>query len=119
MAGSGILFAVVPSFFLFSHRVSPEIKGHHIHYALGFKGGLFKSASLLYFIPTILPPFVSGLKSVRFLDVFLLISYAVSKLYFADSVVSVWCFIATFCSFIVLRALKEIRATEFALEPLS
>jgi hypothetical protein len=111
----GFLFSLLLSFLLFSNSVSPEIRGHHIHYELGFKEGLFKGASLLYFIPTILPPFLSSWKKVRLLGVFLFISYLVSKVYFADSVASVWCFLAAFISFIGLLVLSEIREKEAGL----
>ena len=110
--GFGLLFALILGFFLFNHSVSPEIKSHHIHYALGFSGGLVQSASLLYFIPTIIPPFLSILKRVWVLGLFLLVSYLVSKFYFADAIVSVWCLIAAFISFIVLWALFEMKDQE-------
>lgn len=114
--GFGVLFSLLLGFYLFNHSVLPEVEGHHIHYAVGFKGMLVKEASLLYFIPTIIPPFLSRWKNIRILGVFLLVSYLVSKFYFADAVVSVWCYLAAFVSIQVLLALHEMQKKESVLE---
>ena len=66
----------------------------------------------MYFIPTILPPFLSVWKRVWVLGLFLLVSYLVSKFYFADAVVSVWCYLAAFISFIIWWALSEMKVQE-------
>src|SRR5688572_19244994 len=107
--GFGLLFAVILGFFLFNHSVFPEIEGSHIHYELGFSGKLVQSASLLYFIPTIIPPFLSVWKRVWVLGLFLLVSYLVSKYYFDHAVVSVWCYLAAFISFIIWWSLSEMK----------
>lgn len=116
LAAFGILFSLPLGFFLFTHSVWPEVKGHHIHYALGFSGGLLKGTSLLYFIPTMLPPFLSSWKWIRILGVFLFISYLVSKFYFADAVVSVWCYLAASVSLMVVLALEEMKGKVRTLE---
>ncbi|MBK0401755.1 hypothetical protein I5M27_02085 [Adhaeribacter sp. BT258] len=108
----GVLFAVLAGFFLFSHTVFPAIKDHHIHYALGFTGHLFKGASLLYFIPTVIPTLFSSRRSVNFFGFYLALSFLISEHYFGQAVVSVWCFLAAGMSIIVLWAVLEMKKTD-------
>src|SRR6478736_5036710 len=103
----GLGFAVLVGFFLFSHSVFPEILNHHIHYKLGFKAGLAKGSSLLYFIPTVLPPLFSPNLRVKLVGGFLFGSYLLSQFYFPQSVVSVWCYLAAFVSLVVVWSLLK------------
>jgi len=95
---SGLLF--------FFHPVA-VIGNHHIRY--DFESWLFTAqfTGIAYFIPTVLPPFISGVRRCRLLGWLILTSFLVTKLFFDEFVISVWCYFAAIMSIVVIWVIRE------------
>ncbi|HEX7905167.1 MAG TPA: DUF6629 family protein [Chitinophagaceae bacterium] len=78
---------------------------HHLHYEFDFpsksKTGIIVF-SLLYFLSTILPPFISGIKRMKWLGVVFAVSYLFAITFYSGFVVSVWCYFAAILSLVVI-----------------
>lgn len=98
MMGIGIIVASYLGICLFSRPVHAMISEHHIFYDLGFPPAIKWVAAALYFIPTVLPPFMSSYKKMVLLGIAVLASYIVSQIFFEGYVISVWCFFAALIS---------------------
>lgn len=102
LLGIGALFAIYFSYCLFTYPVNAVADHHHIRYEFGFSlpGQWFYG--LIYFLPTILAPFLSGMKLMRLLGAVNLVSYGIARLFYNGYVISVWCFLATVISLVAL-----------------
>jgi uncharacterized protein DUF6629 len=87
---------------LFTYEVSAEIRSGHIHYKLNFPIALAWVSSVLYFIPTVVSLFISSVKRMPQLAAAILISFILTKIFFEDYLISVWCFFAAILSLIIL-----------------
>jgi hypothetical protein len=94
---------------IFNFPLLASISSHHIHYELKFPLHQVYLSGILYFIPTVLPAFFSSVKSMRFFGVCILISYVITKIFFGENLVSVWCYFAAVLSVIVLLIMKNIQ----------
>ena len=85
---------------------------HHIHYSFDLPlvtRNLTGLVSLFYFIATILSPFISGIKRMKWLGIVFLVSYLFSVIFFSGFLVSVWCYFAALLSFVVVWILWGLR----------
>lgn len=103
----GMLVSFWLAYFIFSKQIYASISSHHIRYNIDYKYFTIKYIGLLYCIPTIISPIISSIKKVWIIGVSLLVSYLISKLYFNDYVISVWCFFAAIISVIVVYIMKS------------
>lgn len=87
---------------LFAYDVSAEIRSGHIHYVLKFPFALMWAASIFYFVPTVISLFISSVKGMNALAFAILISFVITKIFFDDYLISVWCFFAAGLSLMVL-----------------
>lgn len=110
---TGILISIYLLGCLFVFPVQAEIRTGHIHYQLNFAIASAWFSGILYAIPAVLPFFISGVKKTLLLGIVILTSYLFTKLYYAENIVSVWCFFAAIASVIVLAILSG--ATEPAI----
>ena len=95
---------------LIVYDVHAEIAGHHIHYFLDFHLAMVWFGGIAYFIPTVLPPFVSSERRMRLLGVTILISYIFTTLFYREYLLSIWCFFAAVLSgivFLIMNVLKK------------
>lgn len=109
---TGLLASCCLAYSLLFYPVNAQLRNHHIHYALGFPPVTAKLA-ILYFIPTVITSFVSGYRGVRWMGLLLLVSFIVSKAWFKEELLSVWCFFAAVISVVVLfimQSLKKLQA---------
>jgi hypothetical protein len=97
----GAIVSAYLLFCLFYYPVHARITAHHIYYDLDYPDlkGLGK---LFYFIPTMIPPFVSGIKWMWVLGTLNVASFLISKFWFKDHIISVWCFMAAVISVVIL-----------------
>jgi hypothetical protein len=108
MQGIGILVSVFLAFRLITTDPVAEISNHHILYHLGFSIAIIRSMSVLYFIATVVAPFVSRIKKMWSLGLTILFSYIISRIFFENYVISVWCFLAAVISIAVYWVIVEV-----------
>ncbi|HTF21422.1 MAG TPA: DUF6629 family protein [Chryseolinea sp.] len=103
-------FIVAPlqAYRLFFLPWTAEVTNHHIHYGLDFSIPYFGLLlNILYFLTTIVPPFLSSRKPVIVLGTLNLASFITTTILFERNVISVWCFFAALISWQVIRAMKD------------
>lgn len=84
----------------------------HLHYEFSIPPlvkKLIVAFSVLYIAATIITPFISGIKKMKWLGVVFLVSYLFAVIFYNGFVISVWCFFAAVLSFVVLWIITELR----------
>lgn len=87
----------------------------HLHYSFTIPQlvkNLITAFSVLYISATIITPFLSGIKKMKWLGVVFLASYLFAEIFYNGFVISVWCFFAALLSFVVLWILRDLRKYE-------
>lgn len=121
--GSFVAICVVLVLSLYPVRaLTPECTGcpfsstpslnQHIHYRFSFPPipkGLIGAFTVLYILATIITPFVSSVKKMKWLGFVFLSSYLFAVIFYNGFVVSVWCFFAALLSVVVLWIILEQR----------
>lgn len=107
----GLAISLYLSYCLFVYDVSAEIRQGHIHYTLHFPLSLTWISGVIYFIPTVISLFASGMKRMWILGLAILTSFVATQLFFEDYVISVWCFFAAVLSVIVLWIISQMNRT--------
>jgi len=108
--GCGVAVVVFCILLIYPVEVIPM--HHHLHYSFNFPAqikNLISFFSLLYIMATIVAPFVSGIKQMKWLGVSFFASYLFAIIYYNGFVVSVWCYFAALLSFVVLWILASLR----------
>jgi len=121
----GGIVAVGVSIILFSYPVKvvtpfcftcPSPAGsaiyQHLHYEFAIPSMIKKlivAFSALYIAATIITPFLSSIKKMKWLGIVFLVSYLFAIGFYNGFVISVWCFFAAILSFIVLWILIDLR----------
>lgn len=93
---------------------TPDIR-NHLHYEFTFPPvakGLIGTFTVLYIMATIVTPFVSSIKKMKWLGIVFLASYLFAVIFYNSFVVSVWCFFAAMLSFVVLWIIMDLRKTQ-------
>lgn len=111
LIGLGSAVALYLAFCLSNYAVNSDISDYHIRYDLDFPGYLVKYMGVFYFIPTVIPCFASGVKKMNILGAIILTSFIVSKLFFGEYVISVWCFFAAAASVMVLIIMTSFQTS--------
>ena len=84
----------------------------HLHYRFTIPPvakGLIGAFTVLYILATIIPPFISSIKKMKWLGIIFLASYLFAVIFYNGYVISVWCFFAALLSFVVLRIILVMR----------
>jgi hypothetical protein len=84
----------------------------HLHYEFAIPSlvkKLIVAFSVLYIAATIITPFLSGIKKMKWLGVVFLVSYLFAIIFYNGFVISVWCFFAAILSFVVLWIILDLR----------
>ena len=90
---------------------TPSIN-QHLHYEFTFPPvpkGLIVAFTVLYILATIITPFISSIKKMKWLGFVFLASYLFAVILYNNFVVSVWCFFAALLSFVVLWIIIDLR----------
>lgn len=111
MLGIGLIVSFYLALRLLKQDIHSEIIGHHIYYNIGFSTNVIRSLGVMYFISTIIPPFISGIKKMWSLGFSILLSYIVTKLFFENYVISVWCFFAAVISVVVYAIVRDLQVS--------
>ena len=118
MLATGIIVSVYLGVCLVFRPVNAMIRDHHIFYDLKFPAAIRWISAIFYFVPTVMPPFVSSRPKMSWLSLALLASYIVSQVFFEGYVISVWCFFAAIIStavFFIIHTKQEIKPREVLL----
>lgn len=107
--GIGILTGSYFLYCLFYYPVNAIAQSHHIKYDLEFPPSLKWISGLLYIVAAVFSPFISSIKWVRLFGCILLISYLITRIFYRDYLVSVWCYFAAVLSLVVLAIVIKIR----------
>ena len=101
--GIGVLVSSYLGFQLLTNTIKVEQTNHHIYYNFGVPESVVHVFSILYFLAAVLPLFISSINIKKTWPIGLLIflSYLISKIYFENYVLSVWCFFAALISVLV------------------
>ncbi|MBA3681152.1 MAG: hypothetical protein H0W73_08305 [Bacteroidetes bacterium] len=94
----GLLFSIFAIYYLCIKDHGARIAHYHIHYDLEVSNRILLIAGTLYLIPTVGSHFFSSIKLVPFMGFIVLISHIVTRLFFKDNLLSVWCFFAAVIS---------------------
>jgi hypothetical protein len=110
LTGTGATVAIAVSCILFFYPVQVVPSHHHLHYRFNIPQGtknVIWIFSLLYFITTIIAPFISGIKKMKWLGIGFLVSYVFAVIFFDGFVISVWCYFAAILSIIIFWIILE------------
>lgn len=121
----GAIVAVGVSLILFSHPVKAvtpfcfSCPGEataslrdHLHYEFDIPimiKKLIVAFSILYIAATIVTPFFSSIKQMKWLGIVFLASYLFAIIFYRGFVISVWCFFAALLSFVVFWIIHDLR----------
>lgn len=106
----GLLVSLFRVYWLSAYGVQAHVVDHHIVYTYNFIARTAGIGPLLYFIATIIPPLISGVKKMWLIGVLNFASFLFSAMFFKESFLSVWCFFAALISlgiFIVMVSLRK------------
>jgi hypothetical protein len=107
--GLGFLTSVYLVYRLFTQPIDASIMGMHISYNIGSINSTLQYSALLYFIVTVVPPFISSVPKMSLFGLSIAISYMVTHLFFQDYELSVWCFFAAIISIAVFIILFDLQ----------
>jgi hypothetical protein len=85
---------------------------NHLHYEFTIPPmikNLIVIFSILYIMATIITPFFSSIKKMKWLGIVFLASYLFAIAFYHGFVISVWCFFAAILSFVVLWIILDLR----------
>ena len=102
---TGLFISVYIAYCMLFYSIQAVAFNHHIHYTFNYPHALLSLTWLsdtFYFIATILPPFISSVKKMWLFGIIISTSYIVSRIFFNDAVVSVWCYFAAILSSVIL-----------------
>ena len=123
----GSLVAVLVGFVLFFYPVevmtplcptcpfsATSALNQHLHYEFTFPRiakNLIGTFTVLYIMATIVTPFVSSIRKMKWMGIVFLASYLFAVIFYNGFVVSIWCFFAALLSFVVLWITLDLRKT--------
>lgn len=104
----GLLVSTILTIRLSTENIYSEIQGHHIKYNFESSGPFLRYLSLLYILSTVIPTFISSVRKMKVLGLIILLSYIVTKIFYENYVISVWCFFAALMSIFVYFIVAEV-----------
>lgn len=103
----GFAVSIYLLFCILNFPVHSQIKGSHIFYDLDYRHGMVKFSGVFYFIPTVLPALISSFKRMVYFGVMILLSFLVTKIFYEDYVISVWCYFAAALSILIYWIINQ------------
>lgn len=104
---TGIFISMALGYGLLKYPLDAGIRNLHIWYFLDVPSQYRVIPGLLYFIPTVVPAFVSSVKYMRSFGIAVLVSFLVTKIFFPENIISVWCYFAAILTISVVVILKN------------
>jgi len=103
----GIVSSVL-AYYLINYHPVAQINSCHIQYVLSFPMSTYMFSGMFYFIPTVVPLFISGIKRMWVFGAAIMISYIITQLFYIEFVISVWCFFSAILSVIIYYTISKI-----------
>src|ERR1700741_3685654 len=103
----GIFTSCFLGYRLIAYDVSAEISGHHIYYDVPVSRLSGIANGVMYIVAVILPCFISGIKKTKTLGIILVSSLLVSRFFYQEYLISVWCFFAAVLSMYIFSIVKD------------
>jgi len=88
--------------------VRSTISCSHIVYQVDYPGP-FKHLGIFYFLVTVVPPLISTIKRLRLMGIAILVAYVVTRIFYEQYLISVWCYFAAIISVIILSVIVELK----------
>lgn len=111
LVGIGVFVSVYLAVCLVKFPPTAQIMGYHISYGQDFAIPFSRFGGLLYALATIVPPFFSSVRRMWSLGLLIFISYIISWAFYADYIVSVWCFFAAIISISIYGIMLGVQKT--------
>ena len=97
---------------MLKYGIKVEVRDCSINYQVGFKPQYAWVLGVLYLALTTLPHMISSLSKVWILGALNVIIYTISKIYYYEHVISVWCFLAAISSLAILWIITSSKTGE-------
>ena len=110
--GTGIVWSAYFLYCLFTLNTTAVVSDHHIRYDFTYPYTHGWIIGLLYFIPTVISPLVSRNKKMQLIGALILLAYLISRVFYREYLISVWCYFAAVISIIILWAIIELRKSK-------
>jgi hypothetical protein len=104
---TGIAVSLYFGIGMFIFNMTAQISSYHILYAIDYPQQLAGLGAILYIIATIPPLFVSSKRRMGLLGSIIVLSYCVTRLFYGEYLISVYCFFAALASGVILWILLE------------
>ena len=104
----GGILAIYLLYRILTVPVIATIDCRHIYYSLVVPKNSVIPVDVLYLVMTVLSPFISTAKRTNLLGIIIIVSLAVSELFYTKELISVWCFFAAILSVVVIYVLRNI-----------
>jgi len=82
------------------------IHNHMVYFPHGGEVKPFNNG-IIYFLATVIPPFVSSMRGMVAFGFAILISFSLSVLFFENAIISVWCYFAAVLSMIIYIIIRK------------
>ncbi|BAU55068.1 DUF6629 family protein [Mucilaginibacter gotjawali] len=105
----GLVVSIYLAHRLLTQHIHAGISGMHIVYDLGTPGYLLHYSAILYFAATVLPGFISGTNKMWIFGSSIAIAYFVTRIFFQNYELSVWCFFAAIISSVVFTVILGLK----------
>ena len=105
----GLLIVASLSYGFIRYPENVTIDEDHLKYVIGFPLVNYWFYGLIYFLPTIVAPLMSGYKSFRMFGISLLFAYLFSRAFYNHYVISIWCYFGALLSIISIYMVNELR----------
>lgn len=103
----GVAVSLSYSIGLLIFKVSAQISSFHIMYAMDYPPSLTAVGSIAYLIATIPILFLTNSRKTKLFGLVIVISYALTQIFYREYLVSVWCFFAALASVMIWWIVKE------------
>jgi hypothetical protein len=97
-----ISLSSILAYSLYYFTADAKVMGNHIMYTIDTTDSFKAITNMVYILTAVIPPFLSTLKKAWWIGVVLIVSYIIAKVFYADYIISIWCYFATIISVIIL-----------------
>lgn len=105
----GIFISFTLTYVLLFNEVHAEIVDCSIRYNFGSIPSYLWILTTLYLLTTVLSTFILDIPYMKFLGVLNLMTFFISKFYYHDTAISVWCFLAAISSMLILWIISHAK----------
>ncbi len=106
--GIGIIMGFFLATQIILYPVDAYIMNCHIFYELELPVGKTWWSGALYLIPALMPFFISSYRGIRIIGATIFLGYMVTKIFYMEYLISVWCFFAAIISITIIFFIRQI-----------